>query len=153
MSSNGRPIPEMTEKDKARFWAKVDTRGADGAWCWEWEAARSEQGYGRFQFRYRLLYAHRVSVALSGVTVPDGMVVDHLCRNPACVNPSHLDVVPPRVNSLRGDGGAHNAVKVSCPRGRTYSTENTHVGADGKRRCRACSRQSARSRRTTRKAA
>lgn len=87
--------------DDARFWGKVDKSGD----CWEWTGTRVG-GYGQAWFEGRSQYAHRVSVTLSGRTIPVGMQVDHLCRNRACVRPDHLDVVSASVNVKR----SHDAV-------------------------------------------
>lgn len=74
---------------RERFWAKVDRRGSDE--CWEWKAARDENGYGRFgvaEGDVRL--PHRISYELSEGPIPKGLCVLHDCDNPPCVNPSHL---------------------------------------------------------------
>lgn len=71
-----------------RFWPKV----ASGHFleCWPWQGS-VKNGYGRFFFAYRERYAHREAYELfEGATVPDGMVVMHICNNKACCNPDHL---------------------------------------------------------------
>jgi len=80
-----------------RFWSKVDC--AD---CWEWTACTDGDGYGRFNIGGRPWRAHRVSWALLVQDLPKGLYVDHLCRNRRCVNPDHLEPVPPVVNTKRG---------------------------------------------------
>lgn len=93
-----------------RFWEKVDRRGPDE--CWPWLAATS-QGYGIFHVRVGepLARAHRFSYGLLVGAIPDGLVLDHLCRNRACVNPEHLEPVTYRVNNLRAA-----AVRESTPK-------------------------------------
>ena len=105
----------------ARFWAKVDKNGPPPAHrpelgaCWLWTAATTKGGYGRFKIAGVMRCAHVISVASTGVEVPDEMQVDHLCRVRACVNPDHLEVVTPQVNVLRGETVvAANAVKTHC---------------------------------------
>lgn len=72
--------------------------------------------------------------------VPQGLVLDHLCRNPWCVNPEHLEAVTMRENTLRGVGpSARNARKLRCDRGHTLTGDNLAIG-HGQRRCRECSR-------------
>ena len=76
---------------------------AKDASCWNWTGHRTTKGYGQFNVGGVPDYAHRVSVRLDGRTIPDGMQVDHLCRNTSCVRPSHLDVVSHAENTRRRD--------------------------------------------------
>lgn len=85
-----RDVSDFTEKDKARFWSKVDKTSSDKG-CWLWTAAKNSLGYGCFKIRGKMIGAHRVSFILSGGTFDNGPIVLHgPCHNPACVNPSHL---------------------------------------------------------------
>lgn len=90
-----------------RFLAKVALPDENG--CLVWLASENGRGYGKFWFAGRLWPAHRFAYsALVGV-IPDGMQLDHLCRNRACVNPEHLEPVSPRTNTLRGEIGRRGA--------------------------------------------
>ena len=84
-----------------RFWNKVDKK-EDG--CWEWTASVRGYGnlYGQFRLGKRTVSAHRFAYELVVGEIPEGMVLDHLCRNTKCVNPSHLEPVLQRVNCQRG---------------------------------------------------
>lgn len=131
-----------------RFWVKVS---AVPSGCWIWTAAKAH-GYGRFKFGDRIGLAHRIAYEALVAAIPDGLHLDHLCRNRACVNPEHLEPVTCRENILRGIGpSAMHAVKTRCPSGHEYTDANTYLYR-GMRMCRTC-RAELRSRRTKSRAA
>lgn len=132
----------LTEADKSRFWAKV-AAGRGG--CIIWTSHRSGSGYGRFTLNSKSMTAHRLAYEMAVGPIPDGLVLDHLCRTRACVNHLHLEAVTEKTNILRGEGlAAQNAKKTHCPAGHEYTPENTYhfkrsetrVG----RNCLACER-------------
>jgi hypothetical protein len=91
--------------------------------------------------------AHRAAYTLLVAPIPDGLTIDHLCRNTSCVNPAHLEPVTQRENGLRGTSpAAVNARKVECVNGHPLSGDNLHIGTDGSRRCRICNRNKGRRR-------
>lgn len=96
-------------------------------------------GYSRIFHRGDYYKGHRfVWEGLYG-PVPDGLCLDHLCRNKKCVNPEHLEPVTMRENALRGIGiTAINSKKVSCHRGHPLSGDNLIIKSDGARNCRQC---------------
>src|SRR3990167_1812336 len=92
-----------------RFWAKVNKNGPNG--CWVWTAYKNRAGYGEFGYRKRKVKAHRFIYEFLLGPIPKSLQLDHLCRNRACINPTHLEVVSPRINLLRGNGLPAQAAK------------------------------------------
>lgn len=72
--------------------------------CWIWQRAIKPQGYGYLTVNYRTVYAHRHVYEQFRGCIPEGMQLDHLCVNRACVNPEHLEPVTNQQNAQR----AHN---------------------------------------------
>lgn len=115
-----------------RLWAKVDKTGP----CWVWTASLNSKGYGQINVDGRPKLAHRVAFELERGAIPEGMQLDHLCRNRKCVNPAHLEPVTNKTNTLRGVGPtAVNAAKTECKRG--HSLTDAYV-SQGMRYCRTC---------------
>lgn len=103
--------------------------------CWIWIGELSGL-YGR----YRGQKVHRLTYEKAKGPIPDGLVIDHLCRNMSCVNPDHLEAVTQRINTLRGVGPtAKNAVKTHCSKGHELSGNNVRILRD-RRYCQECSR-------------
>ena len=129
--------------DDKRFWSKVDASGD----CWEWLAGRNPKGYGRFWRAGHMFMAHRYSYALLVGHIPAKRQIDHLCRNPGCVNPDHMELVTSRENTMRGH---HRNVRLSrsnaCLRGHSLTDANV-LGSNEGRRCRRCNREQSRLRR------
>lgn len=120
-----------------RFWPKVERKGPDE--CWDWTACKERQGYGRFCIRKGVVvYAHRFAYEVKVGPIPDGLVIDHLCHNRACVNPAHLEPVEQGENARRGRNA--NSAKTHCLRGHALSGDNLRIRTDGGRRCRECAR-------------
>lgn len=118
--------------------------------CWEYakysQPARTD-GYRQIGVRlaegqFRQVMAHRVAYEMLVGPIPDGMQLDHLCRNRCCVNPEHLEPVTCRENLMRGTGhAARNAAKTHCPQGHPYDDENTGFNKSGGRYCKTCNRE------------
>ncbi|MFE4834445.1 HNH endonuclease [Arthrobacter sp. NPDC056691] len=132
-----------TRDPAERFWEKVDVLNPDD--CWLWTAALTEKGYGTFYFNGQCVGAHRWSWESVNGPVPDGLVLDHLCRVHDCVNPGHLEPVTIAENTRRavafGVYGSANRNKTHCPRRHPYNVENTYVSKSGSRHCRVCIRE------------
>jgi hypothetical protein len=125
---------------KARRWGKTcrrederfyDRCHEDERGCWVWPTT-DQNGYGTYfhsQGEHHL--PHRWSYEFMRGTIPQGLVVDHLCRNRACVNPWHMETVTQGENVRRSFGDR-------CPNGHAYSPENTVTHARGHRECITC---------------
>ena len=89
------------------FWMKVEKKSASQ--CWEWTAAKSDDGYANFWYKNKWLRASRVLYTWTYGAIPPGMQVDHTCVNPGCVNPNHLRLATNAMNGQnRGGPYANN---------------------------------------------
>lgn len=105
--------------------------------CWVWEGSkqgRSPHFYGCLRYKGRRRQVHRLAYELIKGPVPDGLELDHLCRNKLCFNPAHLEPVTHAENVAR-------ATLERCRNGHEYTPENIYIRpSDGRKRCRACAR-------------
>lgn len=130
------PSPKFVRRvlDKVRLPIESDGR-------WEWTAAHSRRGYAQFQAAsYQNRGAHVVLYELLVGPVPDGLELDHICRNHGCVNPFHLEAVTHKINLLRGKApAAINARKTHGDCGHPLFGENLYLWR-GRRECLTCRR-------------
>ena len=143
---------------------RVDRRADDE--CWPWLGYVMDNGYGKLTHKEEWsLLAHRLVYRFEVGPIPDGLDIDHLCRNRACVNPAHMQPVTRKQNldrsplvALRREQQKRakqerrekhlatsnwNKFKTHCPQGHPYDEENTYYRANGSRQCRACGREQA----------
>ena len=140
----GQRVCVVDENAIRSFFAKI-LKLANG--CWEWSNVPDKDGYGRMRVRRRYVAAHRFAYTITKGDIPVGLELDHLCRNPRCVNPEHLEPVTHRENMLRGK----QATRTHCPQGHPRIEENFYFSrkADGSfsRSCKLCDAEKGRRRR------
>lgn len=130
--------PHVQGTKEMKFWAKVDKRGSDE--CWEWTASRGPKGYGKANYQGEWYSPHRFSYELHVGPIPDGLTIDHLCRNKGCVNPAHLEAVTNLENRRRAA-----ALQTHCRKGHEFTPENTaRHSVTNARVCRECQRTAGR---------
>jgi hypothetical protein len=101
--------------------------------CWIWTGSKYKNGYSRFMYDGACGYGHRFSYEHFNGKIPEGLQIDHLCRNKLCVNPDHLEAVTLQENLKR-----FNVTRTHCKRGHEFTKENTYVSSLNKRICRKC---------------
>lgn len=136
-----KPMPIEALALPLRFWAKVKLNSSG---CLEWMGARNNLGYGHFRWEGRTRGAHRVAYQILIGAVPDGLQLDHLCRNRACVDVDHLEPVTASENVRRGlipeIRRQQHAHVTHCPQGHAYAAPNLQITKAGHRKCRECQR-------------
>lgn len=131
----------------SNFWSKV-ARDPDTG-CWNWNAALVKtSGYGQYRGprpaqSTRSVLPHRLAYDVLVSSIPDGLTIDHLCRNRLCCNPDHLEVTTLRENIRRAyEHRPPSTLPTHCLRGHEYTSENTRtwLRANGQasRTCREC---------------
>lgn len=123
-----------------RFWSKVEKTGD----CWNWLAHRSGDGYGIFNWDKKTYRAHRVSFFFTNGFWPS--ICRHMCDNPSCVRPEHLEDGTYHDNAMdRSKRGRHwQQKKTHCPQGHLLSGDNLYLSPKGHRNCRLCRSEASR---------
>lgn len=129
----------------AELMAKVERRAGDD--CWHWTGLRDKLGYGRIARDGKLHIPYRLMYELTVGPIPKGLVMDHLCRVPDCINPKHVEPVTQRTNLLRGVNtlARKQAEQTHCKKGHSLEgarRERHYRGKNGvihyQRRCLTC---------------
>ncbi|RCH70488.1 hypothetical protein DT019_03085 [Streptomyces sp. SDr-06] len=133
---DGREV-QLTQEQFDHVWSLVSL---DASGCWIWNGRRFPTGYGRYRLAGTVVYSHRLMYMITTGPIEQGLHTDHLCRNPPCCNPEHLEPVTCRENIMRSPiaPAAINANKTHCKRGHPLSGSNVQVTPDGGRSCRTC---------------
>ena len=115
--------------------------------CWIWVGARVSKGYGSIRTPTGVVGAHRLGYELYAGPIPAGVEPDHLCRERACVNWRHMELVDGYTNMMRGNNpAAINKRRTHCKYGHEFSEANTKLRAKKNRNgrvervCRECLR-------------
>jgi len=129
----------MGYKETERFWKRVNIGAPDE--CWEWTGSRRSDGYGHFYVWGKHRAVHRFSFYIANLYWPP--VVRHICDNPKCVSPHHLEggTQQQNVQDTVLRGRHYGAAKTVCVHGHDYTPENTYYRPDGSRECRICRRE------------
>lgn len=137
--------PRMSVRDRIIERTSIDP--ATG--CWNWLGGTNGAGYGRIgvtrEHKVHLrMFTHRAAYEEWIGPIPEGLVLDHLCRNTICCNPAHLEPVTQEENVRRGEAPSNTYRDAThCKRGHEFTPENTYQMPKG-RYCRECGRQRSR---------
>lgn len=119
----------MTPQEQLSFWRRVDTQGE----CWNWTGGKTSEGYGELTIGGCPELSHRFIYRLFVGPIPEGLMIDHVCRNRGCVNPEHLRVASAKQNGENRVAPANSRTGVrgvqALPNGR-YRARVKHNGVD-----------------------
>lgn len=116
-------------------------RDLDPIHCWPWPGYRCPRGYGKCGFNGRIVPAHRAAYLTLVGPIPEGLSLDHICHNPSCVNPAHLEPVTHAENMRRKAAWNRLHPKTHCRKGHELQGENLYFNGFGRPCCCECRRQ------------
>lgn len=126
----------------ADVWQRILSKTDTGDGCWTFTGAVNSRGYGSVGAgrKGKTVLAHRVAVLVRDGEIPEGMTVDHLCRNKRCVRPDHLEVVTVAENNRRGRAAAGYEIGGRCGSGHALTEDTVYRHPRGQLVCRQCQR-------------
>lgn len=134
MRASVKTIPNFESHEK--LFKRISMSGD----CWVWNGSRTNGGYGYLTIHSNKYLAHRVSFSIFNGDLDNSLVIDHTCKNRACINPDHLRQVTIKENTLFNSLAltAGNSLKESCKNGHPFTPKNTYPIPSGGRACRIC---------------
>jgi len=139
--------PRTEVEEKLTKYSEVDAKTG----CWNWVGSLNGSGYGQLRMFGKTWMTHSLSYEFHyNQPISFGMVIDHLCRNPACINPAHLEMITQHSHRLRtapfirGVRRRYKADDTHCKHGHAWTEENTYIAPSGSRVCRECQKIGAR---------
>lgn len=105
--------------------------------CWHFAGYIMPNGYGKLPNQ---TLAHRTMYEVEVGEIPEGLHIDHLCRNRRCINPKHLEPVTAKENTIRGFGlAAQRSKQTHCTNGHLFEANNIYYHPKrNTRNCKKC---------------
>ena len=125
-------MPKNTVRDILLFYVDKQSQLP----CWIWIGAITHNGYPKATFNYETCLVHQVIYKHFKGPIPEGLEIDHVCRNKLCVNPEHLEAITHKENVAR-----YAATITHCKKGHPLSGDNLYLTPDERRNCKTCRRE------------